>query len=101
MKVYAGIDNMIVWSDNNKTHKAGRVPLHETMEVIKRTGEWYSIERPFGLSLPPDSSYPDYWVEVANCVDMVSDPPGPSMSINDAEFLAAVKTVIRWLTQAF
>jgi len=109
--VYARVEGTIIFSDNNGTHKAGRVPINTPLEVIKTSNFWYAIERPINLSLPENPSYPSYWVRAidimlspAGVVEEPRDPgipipPWHSDVITDEAAAAAMLTLIRWVKE--
>ena len=100
--VYAATDETIIWSDNKRVHKAGRVPLHEPLTVIREYGNWFEIARPANLSLPGAAAYPDYWVHFDDVI-MINpgdpqEPPDPG-NIPEEEVAFAILTVLRYLKQ--
>ncbi len=106
--IYAVQDEAIIWSDNHKVHKAGRVPLHEPLFVIRSYGQnWFEIRRPVNLSLPENTAYPDYWVHrdditedlPAPIPDPDPDPEPTPDEISDDDAAVASLTVIKWYRQ--
>jgi len=100
MIVYAKKEGTIIWSDNNKTHKAGRVPIHTMLIVlsVKAQAGWYSIKRPLRLSLEPNPKYPDYWVRIEDTVtSFEEEPPPPLVGVTDEDAAQAILTLLKWL----
>ena len=111
MIIYAAVEGMIVWSDNKRVHKAGRVHLHEPLTVIKQYKEnWFKIERPDGLYLgndphpEPEPAYLDYWVHreviIEELPESQPDPePEPDLhpyEIPDEDVAAAILLILKW-----
>lgn len=106
--IYAAYDEAIIWSDNKKAHKAGRVPFGEPLRVIRNYVNWYKIERPANLSLPSNDVYPDYWVHLDSILlndpmvipeDPPIDPPPEPGDIPEEEVAAAILLLLRYLKQ--
>lgn len=107
MIVYAKKEGTVIWSDNDGTHKAGRVPLHESLVVLSESNiSWYAIARPVNISLPVQPAYPDYWVKRGDVLtELPADGPEPSPepeeepvgSVTDEQAAAAIVTLLRWL----
>ena len=110
MIVYARKEGTYIWSDNNGSHKAGKVPLHTPLFT---SGEypsgWYALnERPANLSLSPQPSYPHYWVKVGDTLaglpeefEPIPEPPvilAPG-GVTDAEAIAAIFMLFKWFKQ--
>lgn len=110
MIVFARKEGTYIWSDNNGTHKAGKVPLHEPLFTDgERPSGWYLLTaRPRNLSLPENPSYPDYWVKVGDTVNEVSVPdPDPGDNdpglvigeVSDNDLAIAIVVFLKWLKQ--
>ena len=107
MLVYAKKEGTYIWSDNNGSHKAGKVPLHEPLFTHgEKPSGWYAINRPDNLSLPVQPGYPDYWVKVGDTVlhpgddpDPTPDPTPDSGSVSDADAADAIVRLIRYFKQ--
>lgn len=106
MIVFARKEGTIIWSDNNSTHKAGRVPIDEPLTVLAEKTDWLAIERPGNLSLEPQPGYPNYWVKrddtIAEAAVEVPDPePEPWVpdKVSDTSAAAAVLTLLKWFKQ--
>lgn len=105
MIVYAIKENTTIWSDNNATHKAGRVPLHQPLRVKSDSNQsWYAIERPDNISLPPQSDYPDYWVKRSDVLLSIVTPdpepePDPVWFVSDQHLADAIVTIMKWFKQ--
>jgi hypothetical protein len=105
MIIYAATEGTVIYSDNKRTHKAGRVPLHEPLTVIKQYLEnWFKIDRPANISLPEDPNYPNYWVHREQIIETIPDPQDPPPepdpeNISDFEAAAAIVTLIKYLKQ--
>jgi len=109
MVIYARKEGTYIWSDNNGTHKAGKVPQYEPLFTHgEKPDGWYSIERPKNLSLAPDSSYPSYWVKVGDTVKEVpGEVPGPApspteeepLTVTDEGLAVAIITILKWFKQ--
>lgn len=112
--IYAAYEGAVIWSDPNKVHKAGRVPLHEPLTVIQEMHQnWFVIERPENISLDPNPTYPDYWVYRTEIIeglpvpdpiptpDPTPDPlPEPDLeSVSDEEAAGAILTLIKYYRQ--
>jgi hypothetical protein len=101
--VYAAKPDTVIWSDNNKTHKAGKVPQYEELFVVDESGDWYKIERPANISLDPDPAYPHYWVskmDTLNKPPQEPEPPvepDPQPAISDEDAAAAIVVLLKWL----
>jgi len=104
--VYAKEEGVIIWSDLNRAHKAGRVPRYEPLTVLNSYKNWYRISRPDDISLPPDPLYDDYWVHNTDVLmglpdpilpDPTPDPVPGNISIDDVA--QAIFVVLRWLKQ--
>lgn len=102
MVIYAAFDGTIIWSDNKKIHKAGRVPLYAPLTVIREHSlNWFKIQRPLNLSLPAQEGYPDYWVYRDQIlVTLPDDPdPKPDPKLSDADAADALITLLTWWRQ--
>lgn len=111
MIVYARKSPTNIWSDNNKAHKAGKVPLHEPLEVISESGGCYAIKRPATISLPPQPNYPNYWVATGDVLDEMpvttepsdgSESDGPGLvigEVSDNDLAIAIVVILKWLKQ--
>ncbi len=110
--VYAAKEGTVIWSDHTNTHKAGRVPLHEPLTVIKaNVGSHHKIARPDNLSLPHDPIYPHYYVKRSDVVDSFSDLPidppadpgdddGLALGdISDNDAAIAMIVILKWFKQ--
>ena len=106
--VYAAHIDTVIWSDNKKVHKAGKVPLGEPLRIIRVYINWRKIERPANISLPVNDAYPDYWVHANDVVytdpmpvpeDPPVDPPPEPGDIPEEEVAAAILLLLRWLKQ--
>ena len=100
MVVYAVKEGTVIWSDNNKTHKAGRVPLHEPLNVLADKGEWFIIERPLNISLPEQPGYPNYFVRASDTIGYVIEGGAaitPAVGITDKDAADAILTLLKWL----
>jgi len=109
---YAAQDHLQIFSDHEGVHKAGRVPLNTPLYVIRTYDNCYQIERPVplysGMGTEPavvDANYPNYWVPVAQALDVPvevpQDAPGdtpeaPGAPITAQDALAFVK-VLRYV----
>jgi len=105
MIVYARKEGTVIWSDNNKSHKAGRVPIYTPLLILKESGGCYKIERPENISLPFDPNYPSCWVATGDCVSAFTEdaPPDPDPEddecITEIEVAVALTVVLKWLKQ--
>lgn len=105
--IYAAIPDAVIWSDNKRVHKAGKVPLHEPLTVIRQYSQnWFKIERPTNITLDVDPIYPNYWVyrtQIINELPGESDPtptPTPdSELISDLDAAYSIITLLNWWRQ--
>lgn len=105
MIIYAAFSNTVVWSDNKRIHKAGKVPLHEPLTVISEYAQhWYRIERPTNITLAENPSYPNYWIYGDQILEELPGDPDPNPepepgTISDADAAAALILFLKWWKQ--
>lgn len=85
-----------VWGDRRKVHKQGKVV---TDLIVVPIDEHYSPMvriAPVHVDRPVDPAYPEFWVDLRDCV-VPSTHPETLPAVTEEQVLEAFRTILRYL----